>query len=135
MPYFLQLFAQTLVKTLRHCSLHKKVASFGEIDKFWWFFAKCHTFLHHFSLNLVKTLKRCSLDKRTSQFWRHRHILVVFHKMPFFLQLFAKNLVKTLRHCSLHKKVASFCEIDTFWWFFTKCHSFCNFLLKIWSKP
>ena len=33
------------------------------------------------------------------------------------------------------QKVASFEEIDTFWWFFTKCHSFCNFLLKICSKP
>ena len=51
------------------------------------------------------------------------------------MQLFAKNLVKTLKHGSLHKKVASFGEIDTFWWFFTKCHSFCNFLLKRWSKP
>ena len=31
------------------------------------------------------------------------------------------------------QKVATFEEIDTFWWFFTKCHTFCNILLKIGS--
>ena len=35
----------------------------------------------------------------------------------------------------LRKKVAYFEEIGTFWWFFTKCHTFCNILLKIGSKP
>ena len=58
-----------------------------------------------------------------------------FSQNAIVLATFAKNLVKTLKHGSLHKKVASFSESDTFWWFFTKCHSFCNFLLKIWSKP
>ena len=79
--------------------------------------------------------------------------------MPYFLQHFSKNWVKTLVHGTLHKnllvlgqnvsaswvknvsaryfaqKVASFEEIDMFWWFFTKCHIFCNILLKIGSKP
>ena len=26
-------------------------------------------------------------------------------------------------------------ERDTYWWFFTNCHTFCNFLLKLGSKP
>ena len=33
------------------------------------------------------------------------------------------------------QKVAYFEEIHTFWWFSTKCHTFCNILLKIGSKP
>ena len=33
-----QLLAKNLVKTLKHGSLHKKVASFGEIDTFLLFF-------------------------------------------------------------------------------------------------
>ena len=62
---------------------------------------------------------------------------MVFHQMPYFLQHFAKNWVKTLVHGTLKKKVATFEEINTFWWFFTKCHTFCNFLqdfAKNWDK-
>ena len=33
------------------------------------------------------------------------------------------------------EKVAYLEEIDKFWWFFSKCHTFCNILLKIGSKP
>ena len=40
MPYFLQLFAKNLVKTLKHGSLHKKVVSFGEMTRFGGFL--CH---------------------------------------------------------------------------------------------
>ena len=67
--------------------------------------------------------------------------MVVFHQMPYFLQHFAKNWVKTLLHGTLHKKLlisrrsTSFRGDRHVLWFFTKCHTFCNILLKIGSKP
>ena len=65
MPNFLQLFGKNLVKTLEHGSLHKKVASFGEIDTFLWFFTKCHSFC---AKNLVKTLKHGILHEKVASF-------------------------------------------------------------------
>ena len=76
--------------------------------------------------------------------------------MPYFLRHFSKNWVKTLVHGTLHKRllisrrstsfggfsanallfeVAYLEEIDKFWWFFSKCPTFCNIFLKIGSKP
>ena len=42
--HFLQLFAEKLTQTPRHRGLLKKVAHFGQIDDFIWFFAKWGTF-------------------------------------------------------------------------------------------
>ena len=50
--------------------------------------------------------------------------------MPYFLQHFSKNWVKTLVHGTLQKKLL-ISEIDKFWWFFSKCPTFCNIFLKI----
>ena len=134
MPYFLQHFAKNWLKTLVHGTLHKKLLSFEEIDTFWWFFTKCHTFCN--ILLKIGSKPQCTvLCTKSCLFRGDRQVLVVFHQMPYFLQHFAKNWVKTLVHGTLHKKLLSFEEIDTFWWFFTKCHTFCNILLKIGSKP
>ena len=97
----------------------KKVSSLSEIDTFWWFFTKCHSFATFF-LKFGQNPKTWQFAQKNCQFWRDRHVFVVFHNLPQVLELYAKNLVKTLKHGSLHKKVASFGEIDTFLWFFTK---------------
>ena len=76
MPYFLQHFSKNWVKTLVHGTLHKKllvlgqnvsaryfaqkVASFEEIDMFWWFWY----FLQHFAKNWVKTVVHGTLHKK-----------------------------------------------------------------------
>ena len=150
------------------------MASFEEIDTFWWFFTKCLTFCN--ILLKIGSKPHCMVLCTKSGFFRgDRHVLVVFQKMPYFLQDFAKNWVKTVLDGTLHKKwlistrstrfaafspeailfttfcqklaenptawyffaqkVAYFEEIDTFWWFFIKCHTFCIILLKIGSKP
>ena len=91
-------------------------------------------FLQHFAKNWVKTLvhgtlhKKLLISRRSTSFGG-------FSPNAILLQHFAKNWVKTLVHGTLHKKFAYFEEIDKFWWFFTKCHTFCNILLKIGSKP
>ena len=55
--------------------------------------------------------------------------------MPYFLQHFFKNWVKTLVHGTLHKTLLISRRSEKFRWFFNKCHTFCNILLKIGSKP
>ena len=64
-----------------------------------------------------------------------RHVLGVFHQMPYFLQPFAKNWVKTLLHGTLHKNLLISRRSTRFGGFSPKCHTFCNILLKIGSKP
>ena len=64
MPYFLQHFSKNWVKTLVHGTLKKKLLNLEEIDKFWWFFSKCHYFLQHFSKDWVKTLVHGTLHKK-----------------------------------------------------------------------
>ena len=104
MPYFWQHFAKNWVKTLVHGTLHKKVAYFEEIDKFWWFFTKCHTFCN--ILLKIGSKPQCTVLCRKSCLFRgDRQVLVVFHQMPYFWQHFAKNWVKTLAHVTLHKKL------------------------------
>ena len=110
------------------------MAYFEEIDTFWWFFTKSHTFCN--ILLKIGSKPYCMvLCTKSGLFRGDRHVLLVFHQMPYFLQHFAKNWVTTLLHGTLQKKVAYFEEIDTFCWFFTKCDTFCNILLKIGSKP
>ena len=104
MPYFLQHFAKNCVTTLLHGALQKKVAYFEEIDTFWWFFTKCHTFCN--ILLKIGSKPYCMvLCTKSGLFRGDRHVLVVFHQMPYFLQHFAKNWVKTLVHGTLHKKL------------------------------
>ena len=82
----------------------QKVAYFGEIDKFWWFFTKCHTFCN--ILLKIGSKPQCTvLCTKSCLFRGDRQVLVVFHQMPYFLQHFAKNWVKTLVHGTSHKKL------------------------------
>ena len=134
MPYFLQHFAKNWVKTLVHGTLHKKLLISRRSTTFWWFFTKCHTFCN--ILLKIGSKPYCTvLCTKSCLFRGDRHVLVVFHQMPYFLQHFAKNWVKTLVHGTLHKKLLISRRSTSFWWFFTKCHTFCNILLKIGSKP
>ena len=80
-----------------------KVPYFEEINKFWWFFTKCHTFWNLFLKIGLKPW--CTvLCTRGLLFRVDRQVLVVFHQMPYFLQHFAKNWLKTIVHRTLHKK-------------------------------
>ena len=73
----------------------QKVAYFEEIDKFWWFLTKCHTFCNIFLKIGSKPL--CTvLCPKSCLSPRNRQVLVVFQQMPYFLQHFSKNWVKTL---------------------------------------
>ena len=104
MPYFLQHFAKNWVKTLVHGTLHKKLSYFEEIDTFWWFFTKCHTFFN--ILLKIGSRPYCTvLCTKNCLFGGDRQVFVGFHQMPYFLQHFAKNCVKTLVHGTLHKKL------------------------------
>ena len=105
-----------------------------EIDKFWWFFTKCHTFCNIF-LKIGSKPQCTVLCTKSCLSRRDRQVLVVFHQMPYFLQHFSKNWVKTLVHGTLHKKLLISRRSTSFGWFFTKCHTFCNIFLKIGSKP
>ena len=60
--------------------------------------------------------------------------MVVFHQMPYFLQHFSKKLGQNPSARYFAEKVAYLEEIDKFWWFFTKCPTFCNIFLKNWVK-
>ena len=82
----------------------QKVAYFEEIDKFWWFFTKCHTFCDIF-LKIGSKPQCTVLCTKSCLFRGDRQVLVVFHQMPYFLQHFSKNWVKTLVHGTLHKKL------------------------------
>ena len=82
----------------------EKVAYFEEIDKFWWFFTKWHTFCNIFLK--IGSKPYCTVLCRKICLSRgDRQGLVVFHQMPYFLQHFAKNQVETLVHGPLHKKL------------------------------
>ena len=107
----------------------QKVAYFEEIDKFWWFFTKCPTFLQHFSKNWVKTLvhgtlqKKLLISRRSTSFGGFSPNALLFAT---FFQKLGQN--PSARYFA--EKVAYFEEIDKFWWFFTKCHTFCNIFQK-----
>ena len=134
MPYFLQHFFKNWVKTLVHMQkkllISRRSTSFGgfsanallfgqnpsaryfaekvayleEIDKFWWFFSKCHTFCNIFLK--IGSKPQCTVLCRKSCLSRgDRQVLVVFQQMPYFLQHFSKNWVKTLVHGTLQKKL------------------------------
>ena len=112
----------------------QKVATFDNIDKFLWFFTKCHTFCNIF-LNIgSKTLVHGTLHKklllltRSTSFGGFSPNAILF---PTFCSKLGQNL--NARH--FPQKLGSFDEIDKFWWFFTKCHTLSNILLKIGSKP
>ena len=82
----------------------QKLAYFEEIDKFWWFFTRCHTFCNIF-LKIGSKPQCTVLCTKSCLFRGDRQVLVVFHQMPYFLQHFPKNWVKTLVHGTLHKKL------------------------------
>ena len=134
MPYFLQHFAKNWVKTLLHGTLHKKLLISRRSTRFGGF--SPNAILFATILLKIGSKPQCTvLCTKSCLFRGDRQGLVVFHQMPYFLQHFAKNWVKTPTAWYFAQKVAYFEEIDTFWWFFTKCHTFCNILLKIGSKP
>ena len=82
----------------------QKVAYFKDIDKFWWFFTKCHTFCNIF-LKIGSKPQCTVLCTKSCLFRGDRQVWVVFQQMPYFLRLFSKNEVKTLVHGTLHKKL------------------------------
>ena len=82
----------------------QKVAYFEEIDKFWWFFTKCHTFCDIF-LKIGSKPQCTVLCTKSCLFRGDRQVLVIFHQMPYFMRHFSKHWVKTLVHGTLHKKL------------------------------
>ena len=91
-------------------------------------------FLQHFSKNLVKTLvhgtlqKKLLISRRSTSFGGFSANALLFAT---FFQKLGQN--PSARYFA--EKVAYLEEIDKFWWFFSKCPTFCNIFLKIWSKP
>ena len=134
MPYFLQHFSKNWVKTLVHGTLHKKLLISRRSRSFGGFSPNALLFATFFS-KLGQNASAWYFAQKNCLSRQDRQVFVVFHQMPYFLQHFSKNWVKTLVHGTLHKKIAYLDEIDKFWWFFTKCHTFCNIFLKIGSKP
>ena len=91
-------------------------------------------FLQHFAKNWVKTLVHGTLHKKLLVLRRSTSFGGVLPNAILFA-LFCYNLGQNPSARYFAQKVASFEGIDKFWWFFTKCHTFCNILLKIGSKP
>ena len=91
-------------------------------------------FLQHFSKNWVKTLvhgtlqKKLLISRRSTSFGGFSPNALLFAT---FFQKLGQN--PSARYFA--EKVAYFEEIDKFWWFFTKCPTFCNIFPKIGSKP
>ena len=101
------LFATFFYKLDQHPSARnfaQKVAYLDEIDKFWWFFTKCHTFCNTF-LKIGSRPQCTILCTKSCLSRRDRQVLVVFHQMPYFLQHFSTNWINTLVHGTLHKKL------------------------------
>ena len=100
----------------------------------WVVFQQMPYFLRHFSKNEVKTLvhgtlhKKLLISRRSTSFGG-------FSPNAIFFATFFQKLGQNLSARYFAQKVAYFEEIDKFWWFFTKCHTFCNILLKTGSKP
>ena len=134
MPYFLQHFSKNWVKTLVHGTLHKKLLISGRSTSLGAFSANAILFATFFQK--LRSKPQCTvLCTKSCLFRGDRQVLVVFYQMPYFLRHFSKNWVKTLVHGTLHKKLLTSRRSTSFWWFFTKCHTFGNILLKIGSKP
>ena len=102
MPYFLQHFSKNWGQNPSARYFAQKVAYFEEIDKFWWFFTKCHTFCNSF-LKIGSKPSCMVLCAKSCLSRRNRQVLVVSYQMPYFLQHFSKNWVKTPVHGTLHK--------------------------------
>ena len=91
-------------------------------------------FLQHFPKNWVKTLvhgtlhKKVLISRRSTSFGGASPIAILFAT---FCSKWGQN--PSARYLAI--KVAYFEDIEKFWWFITKCHPFCNLLLKIGSKP
>ena len=79
---------------------------------------KCRATGFDVSLSSFSTSRRCSRNRSPSR-------LPVSPMYSFLHNVYRK----------LPEKVAYLEEIDKFWWFFTKCPTFCNIFLKIGSKP
>ena len=118
-------------KVMVVCS--KKLHSFGQIDYFSCFSMEWDTFCNF----LLKSSWKCQdmvVCSKSWKSWQNRCFIVLFHEMRHFLQLFPEKLIEMQWHGSLFEKLHSFCQIDEFSCFSTKCDSFCNFSLKSSSK-
>ena len=132
MPYFLRHFSKKLGQNPSARYFAQKVAYFEEIDKFWWFFSKCHTFCNIFLK--IGSKPQCTVLCRKSCLSRgDRQVLVVFQQMPYFLQHFSKNCVKTLVHGTLQKKLLISRRSTSFGGFSANALLFANFS-KNWVK-
>ena len=84
----------------------QKVASFEEIDNFWWFFTRFHTFCNILLKNWVKTPvpetlhKKLLVLKRSTPFGGFSQNAILFATL-----ILAKNWLKTLVHGTLHKNL------------------------------
>ena len=111
-----------------------KVAYFDEIEKFRWFFKKCHTFCN--ILLKIGSKPQCTvLCTKSCLFRGDRQVLVVFQQMPYFLQHFSKNWVKTLVHGTLHKKVLISRRPTSFGGFSPNAILFATFCQKLGLNP
>ena len=133
MPYFLQHFAKSWVKTLLHGTLHKTLLISRRSTSFSVFLPNA-TLLQHFAKNWVKTLvhgtlqKKLLISRRSTSFGGFLPNAILFAT---FCQKLGQN--PSARYFAL--KVAYFEEIDKFWWFLSKGPTFCNIFVKIGSKP
>ena len=132
MPYFLQHFAKNWLKTLVHGTLHKKLlisrrsTSFGGFSPNAILFA---TFCSKLGQNpSARYFAQKLISRRSTSFGGFSPNAILF-------ATFCSKLGQNPSARYFAQKVAYFEEIDKFWWFFTKCHTFCNILLKIGSKP
>ena len=104
----------------------QKVAYFEEIDKFWWFFTKCHTFCN-ILLKIGQNPSARYFAQKVAYFEEIDKFWWFFTKCHTFCT-FCKKLRQNPSARYFAQKVAYFEEIDTFWWFFTTCHTFSDII-------
>ena len=125
-------FRRKVRQNAETCQFVRKMWSFGQIDDFSWFFTTTGTFCN-FLLKSSSKQKNMPVFSKSVKFWPNRWFFMASHEMRHLLQLFAEKFIKQ-KNMPVFQKVASFGQIDDFSWFFTKWGTFCNFLLKSWSK-
>ena len=114
-------------------SLIEKLHSVCEIDDFSCFLTIWGTF-HNFFLKSSWKCQDMVVCSKKCQFWPNRWFFVFFHEMRNFSQLFSETFIEMESHGSLFEKLQSFDQMDDFSCFFTNWGTFCNFILKSWSK-
>ena len=120
-------FCWKVHQNTKTCQFVRKVASFGQIDDFLWFFVKSGTFCNVLLKSSSKK-KNMPVFLKSVKFWPNR---LFFIKMRHFLHLFPENLIKTQKHASLFEKLHVLAKSMSFLGFSRNEALFKTFCLKV----